>query len=53
MPVIPAPVVMPTENTAAVTAAQQAELAGASAQSGRASTIMAQAGDNKTDTMGG
>lgn len=52
-PVIPTPVVMPTENTAAVTQAQQQQMEAASQQSGRASTIMSQNDISKTDTMGG
>lgn len=50
---IPTPIVMPQENTAAITAAKQAELMAASARSGRASTIMSSNDISKTDTMGG
>lgn len=53
MPVIPAPVVMPTENTAAVTQAQQQAMLASAARSGRASTIMSQQDISKTDQMGG
>jgi hypothetical protein len=52
-PIIPAPVVVPTENTAGVTAAKQQEMMAASQQSGRASTILSQNDISKTDTMGG
>lgn len=55
-PVIPAPIVMPTENTQAVTQAQQQQLMAASAQSGRASTILSQQDISKipqNNTMGG
>ena len=50
-PAIPTPVVMPTENSTAMAKAQQDELAAASAQTGRQSTIMA-FNQNKTDTLG-
>lgn len=56
MPVIPAPVVMPTENSAAITAAQLQQAQASAAQSGRASTIMTMQNQNdinKTDSMGG
>lgn len=51
-PAIPAPVVMPTENAAAVAQAQQQQAAQASAQSGRASTILMQNIAGATDKMG-
>lgn len=50
---IPAPVVMPTENSAAVTQAQQDAAAASAARSGRASTILSQQDVSKSDTMGG
>lgn len=53
MPVIPAPVVMPTENSAAVTAAQQQQLQASAAQSGRASTILSTNDIAKSSTLGG
>lgn len=56
MPVIPAPVVMPMENSAAVTEAQRKQLALASEQSGRASTILTQQDiglAGKNNTLGG
>lgn len=52
-PVIPAPVIVPTENSTAITQAQQAELAASAARTGRASTILSQNDISKTDTMGG
>lgn len=51
-PAIPAPVVMPTENNAAVTASEQAQLQQASAQSGRASTILSMNDISQVDKMG-
>lgn len=51
-PAIPAPVIMPTENNAAVTAAQQQQLQAASAQSGRASTILSMNDISQVDKMG-
>ena len=52
MPAIPQPVVMPTENTDAVTQAQQQAMLAASARSGRASTFMNMQDIGKTDTLG-
>lgn len=52
-PVIPAPIVMPTENSDAITKAQQEQLKMASAQSGRASTILSQDDIGKVETLGG
>lgn len=52
-PVIPAPIVMPTENSAAITQAQTAQMQKAAAQSGRASTILTQNDISKSDTLGG
>lgn len=52
-PVIPAAPVIPTENTAAISQAQQQELEASAARSGRASTIMSMNDVSKTDTMGG
>lgn len=50
--VIPAPVIVPTENTEAVARAKQEQLAKAAAGSGRASTIMSMNDISKTDTLG-
>lgn len=51
-PVTPTPVIVPTENTAAVTNAQQQELEANAARTGRASTIMSMNDIGKTDKMG-
>lgn len=53
MPVTPNPVVMPTQNSAAITNAQQQAAMASAARSGRASTILTQQDISKTDTMGG
>lgn len=52
-PVIPTPVVVPTENSTAVATAQQQQLEASSARTGRASTILSQNDISKTDSMGG
>lgn len=52
-PVIPEAPPIPTQNDAAITAAQQQQLAAAAARSGRASTIMSMNDIGKTDKMGG
>ncbi len=52
-PAVPTPVVMPTENSASVSAAQQQEMQAAAARSGRASTILSTGDISKTDSMGG
>lgn len=41
----PPPTVMPTENTAAITAAKQRQVTAASAASGRVSTVLTQPGN--------
>lgn len=41
-PTIPTPTVMPTPDNAAIQSAQQAQLAGAMARSGRQSTLLSQ-----------
>lgn len=51
-PVIPDPVVVPTENTAQVTAAQQNQLQASAVRTGRASTILSSNDISKSDTMG-
>ena len=52
-PVIPAPVVMPTENNSQVVQAQQKQLQAAATEGGRASTILTQQDISKTDQLGG
>lgn len=52
-PVIPSPVIMPTENMQSVQQAQIDQMSKASAQSGRASTILSQNDISKNDTLGG
>lgn len=52
-PVIPTPIVMPTENSQAVATAQQQQLKASAARSGRASTIMTMGDVSKNDTLGG
>jgi hypothetical protein len=51
--VVPQAPVVPTENTAAVSQAQQQELQASAARSGRASTIMSMNDISRTDRMGG
>lgn len=52
-PPAPAPVVMPTPDTASITAAKQAQQAAAMARSGRMSTIMSQGnGTGGSDKLG-
>lgn len=50
---LPAPVVMPTQNSQATAQAQQEAARASAARTGRASTIMSQQDISKTDTMGG
>lgn len=54
-PIIPSPVVMPTEDSQAVQQAQQEQLQAAASQSGRASTILTMNNNSidKTDKLGG
>jgi len=55
-PIIPSPVVMPTENSAAIQEAKQKQLQAAATSSGRSSTILSmnnnQNAIDKTDTLG-